>query len=477
MRLPKLGAVARPFLRDPSGAIGLWMAVAILPITLLVGAASDLRRVETMRGALQEASDAAVLAAARAYLAAGIDDPGRLSKAQAAAGASLSGNLGGMAGRLRNLEWTVSNPAATGELVLTTRARSDLAFGGLFGVSDLPVKTSAASMVDIRLEVALVLDTTGSMNSNGKLQLLKDSTTSLIGQLETAAVQSGRANALRVALVPYSNTVRLPGSYQGRDWWDPTSSGSDYRAPDNRNRFAGYGTSGWGGCLESRPYPHDVRDTQPSRSDLNTLFVPWFNTRQPDTPTDPATNPNEGCGLSESMPLTADTGAVRASVRTMVADGYTNIPMGLMWGWHALTPSGGPFGAGAAEPYLTPDLVKAVVLVTDGQNDLGHPSEGDNYLGVGLLSQNRVGVTQTSSNEARREALDERLTELCRNMKERGIILYTVRVEVDTGPDAVLKGCAHKPEAPFYHDVRDARDLGRVFSRIGQDLVDVRLSR
>src|SRR5690606_32705650 len=42
---------------------------------------------------------------------------------------------------------------------------------------------------------------------------------------------------------------------------------------------------GWGGCVESRPYPYDVRDTAPSASDQSTMFVPYF---APDTPDEDA---------------------------------------------------------------------------------------------------------------------------------------------------------------------------------------------
>ena len=80
------------FSRDRRGSIGLYMAVAILPLTLLVGAATDFRRIETVKSEMQDATDAAILAGAKAYLAAGETNPERLAAARAAAGATLTGN-------------------------------------------------------------------------------------------------------------------------------------------------------------------------------------------------------------------------------------------------------------------------------------------------------------------------------------------------------------------------------------------------
>lgn len=466
MRIQAFAARLRSFPLSRSGAVGLWMAVAILPLSLLAGAATDLRRVESVRSSVQDATDAAVLAAAKAYLAAGENDPDRLAKARAAAGGSLTANLGQNPDRLTDLDWDVGLPADGGELVLNTRARVPLAFGGLFGLDSMGLRASAASVVDIRLEVALVLDTTGSMNTNNRIGRLKEATVGLIDQLSAAAARSTRPDPLKIALVPYSNTVRVSASHQGEGWLDGFSSGSDYRAPDPAlDRFANYGPAGWRGCVESRPKPFDVQDT-PAGADLNTKFAPFFNALN-------AADRNEDCGLSEMMPLTKNWAGLKTTVQGLVPDGVTNIPLGLVWGWHALTPDDGPFGAGNAEPYTQADLVKAVVLMTDGENYLG---DGERYTGAGLMSQARLGVDENSTQADRRKALDERLGLLCDKMKERGIVLYVVRVE--EGDVDVLRSCASTVKGVVkFWNVTDAQQLPAVFNTIGQELIEVRLSR
>ena len=38
----------------------------------------------------------------------------------------------------------------------------------------------------------------------------------------------------------------------------------------------------WGGCVEARPQPYDIRDTAPSSGNQSTMFVPYFSPDEPD---------------------------------------------------------------------------------------------------------------------------------------------------------------------------------------------------
>ena len=133
----------------------------------------------------------------------------------------------------------------------------------------------------------------------------------------------------------------------------------------------------------------------------------------------------------------------------MVAVGDTNVPFGLMWGWHVLSPSAaaggdGIFGDGVA--YTDKEWTKIVVLMTDGQNENTPSGNGDEsyYSGIGYIWQNRVGVGAGSTKSQRTTAVDDRLATLCSNMKAApyNIVIYTVRVEVTTGTSTVLSNCA-----------------------------------
>jgi hypothetical protein len=60
-------------------------------------------------------------------------------------------------------------------------------------------------------------------------------------------------------------------------------------------------------------------------------------------------------------------------------------------------------------------------------------------------------------------------------MKARGVVIYTVRVEVKSGASALLKKCA--TTADRYYDVQNAADLNDVFQRIAGEISNLRISK
>jgi hypothetical protein len=166
---------------------------------------------------------------------------------------------------------------------------------------------------------------------------------------------------------------------------------------------------------------------------------------------------------------------VKTAVDGMVAVGNTNIPMGLAWGWHTLSPNA-PFADGGK--YRDPDTLKIVILMTDGQNNISLMGNhnGAPYSGVGHMNEAapRLGVGAGSSMTERRAALDGRLAELCRNMKREGIVIYTVRVETP-GPGDVMRACATTPQG--FYDVDDVKDLSAIFDSIVDSVTALRISR
>jgi hypothetical protein len=147
-----------------------------------------------------------------------------------------------------------------------------------------------------------------------------------------------------------------------------------------------------------------VLDTVPTAANHHTLY--------------PAAN----CGsLVSAMPLSNDWTALNKKIDALTAGGNTNITIGMVWGWHALT-AGVPFTEAAAP---AADLDKVIVLLTDGEN-----------------TQNRWSTSSSS--------IDARTSAVCGNVMAANIKVYTVRV-ID-GNASLLKGCAAKPD--MYYDVQ-----------------------
>jgi hypothetical protein len=174
----------------------------------------------------------------------------------------------------------------------------------------------------------------------------------------------------------------------------------------------------------------------------------------------------------------------------MTATGESDIPLGLIWGWHLLSPHL-PFKDGAS--YDTENVTKFVILMTDGENTFNDVSNSwnmnnSNYTALGYIWQKRLGNTIANpSAGARTDLMDARLAALCKNMTRKpangapktsnapDIQLYTIRVEVAAGTSTILRDCASDPS--MYYDVANSADLTAVFNRIGEEIKQLRLAK
>jgi hypothetical protein len=167
----------------------------------------------------------------------------------------------------------------------------------------------------------------------------------------------------------------------------------------------------------------------------------------------------------------------------MTDGGETNIPNGLMWGWHTLSPNA-PFADGV--PYLTPKHKKIVVLMTDGENTMSTVGGNDNstYSAAGYIWQGRFlkadGTPLTSlysTASDRTSAMDSRLQKLCTNMKTPSvdIEIYAVGVGVTSSSKTLLQSCASG--ADHYFDVKAGSDLTATFESIANQISQLHLSK
>ncbi len=521
VRIRSVGATAkgraRRFLRrfmTRRGGVAMMFGLSFIPLSMLTLTAIDFHRASTIKSALQGALDSAALAAARSEAT----DPNEI---QAIGLRVLQANMGtypdatvSNVNILLNEDGTISATARVDVDPLV----SDLFLGG-------PMNVNAAAEVvraNDKLEIALVLDNTGSM-AGTKIATLRTAAANLVDDLTEAARSNPDPDAIKIGLVPFSMTVRLDPDYQNAVWIDGSARSSlhDLVFDGAGNRFAMLNKIGlsWAGCVESRPYPHDVQESPPHPNNSDTLYVPYFAPDTPDTDqvwafryyssendylpdgissssssygkwfkhqgrtqkyrkngldTSNGKGPNRGCTMEPIARLTADTDEIKTSISNMVATGNTNIPMGLMWGWHLLSPNA-PFRDGA--PYDDDEVTKVVILMTDGDNvNSGYYSPNEStYSGLGYIWMERLGLGLGSSDWARTRAMDERLAELCDNMKTQGIVLYTVRVEVKSGSSSLLQNCASK--ADYFYDVQNVADLGDAFEQIAGQISRLRISR
>ncbi|MEH6678532.1 pilus assembly protein [Phenylobacterium sp.] len=501
--------------RDESGAAAIIFAVALVLLAPLTLGVFDLYIAANQKQKLQDALDAAALYAARssAQTEKEINEIGQRA---------LQANLSSFPGSaLITSSFVLDGPKVVGSAEMTPMAVS----AGFFEHSNVKAGAEVLRAMD-RLEVALVLDNTGSM-SGTKLSTLKTAAKDLVDKLEAAGARSTAEDPIQISLVPFSSTIRVAENVSVKNyntstrtgpgipnWLDSRARGHSAKGVDifttsNTDRFAVLksmkGGQVWGGCVESRRQPFDVQDTAPYASNVDSYFVPYFAPDEPDNGSwwnsydnnylDDKTSgasrerqgnvskynnqkpssggPNAGCDLEPIVPLTTNMTALKSAIDSMKAVGETNIPMGLVWGWHTLSPNA-PLADGVA--YGTKNHRKIIILMTDGDNVNSSKSNdnGSTYSGLGYIWQDLLGITSGSSSY-RGDKMDDRLRLLCQNIKAKDIVLYTVRVEVKTGSSELLKTCATDSEKFF--DVQNVSQLGAAFDAIAGSIDNLRLTK
>jgi hypothetical protein len=238
-------------------------------------------------------------------------------------------------------------------------------------------------------------------------------------------------------------------------------------------------------------------------------YVGWWN---PATSTYPykyewaqgSGNPNPSDCPEAILPLTdtrADidggdgTGGIMAS---LTASGYTNIPIGAVWGWRVVSPEA-PFTEAIGETETGPggstfsQWQKAVVIMTDGNNDFAGRNThwGSLPSAFGYEFEERMGDNvsradghnsshgHSSSERQMEEEADDKVLRICRRMKEQDILVYTIVFDVGSGStiENVFKSCATEPNAPYFFNAPDGDDLEDAFQDIAADLVSLHISK
>ena len=190
--------------------------------------------------------------------------------------------------------------------MLDTQVNAPVFFSGLIGVNSIPV-TAHAVAKGMLLEIAVVVDTSGSMNDSAgsggsKISALRSAAASPPTAMFGTASTSQRVS---MSIVPFAASVRVvPAGSTPQTWMDTAGQSSiasedfDLSAVTRWSLFQKMKNTSWGGCVISRAPPYDVDDTTPTNSNKDTLFDPWF---APDEP-DPA-NGGGGSGLGLGLGL------------------------------------------------------------------------------------------------------------------------------------------------------------------------------
>jgi Flp pilus assembly protein TadG len=271
----------------------------------------------------------------------------------------------------------------------------------------------------------------------------------------------------------------------GPDITEP-SGGWTYASMGNQTWWASYWVTG-----SNSSYSGDA-GSNPTQ--FNTWYIPGkgvsIQYTEIDGNVDTATAESYGPNLSCPTPLVRLTNSQSTLDSTMQnmtawANSGTAITVGMIWGWRTLSPNP-PFSDG--QPYGTPSLIKAVVLETDGNAEVGGNTQGwtQDFTGYGYISEGKLGNTTSgtypgnpNTNSPATDAnlnLQNRLTTVCTNMKAAGIVVYTIGLG-EGATNEQLSSCAGpKGEGEFFA-ASTAAELTTAFQQIAISLNQLRLTK
>ncbi|MBV0912805.1 pilus assembly protein TadG-related protein [Anianabacter salinae] len=338
--------VAR-FVREEDGTFIILAVVMLAGALLIGGLALEVMRAETARVRIQETADRAALAAASST-----QDRNELSVVQDYfARAGLSDKLGTV----------VVTPNVGGAEVQVNA--SDVLSSSMLGAIGIESWTATAHATAIeainKVEISLVLDVSGSMGDNNRLQNLKSSAKDFVNKVFRESTDDG----VTVSVIPYSSQVSLP-----RVMADEF----------NINRRHDQSS-----CVDFTAADFESRAIVPTQSLVQTgHFDPYSNYQN-------GRNLNyEICSSrseNEILPFSGDPDEINAAIDALRANGNTSIDLGMKWGVALVDPAAKPVLSGLVSNgiveskfsdrpfgYDDPNAMKIVVLMTDGMNTDQH---------------------------------------------------------------------------------------------------------
>jgi Flp pilus assembly protein TadG len=439
---------------DKSGSVTILFALTILVACGSVALGLDYARALAVRTMLQNAVDAAALAA-RA------DKDVSTAAMQARVNASFGYNTQQKFGAVTVV--ATSTPITNGIRVDAT-ADVPTTFGRLLGVDKIPIRVTAeATNGDSLVEVALVLDNTGSM-SGTKLATLKTAAAKLVDKIFTES-PPGR---LKVGLVPFSNYVNVGMKYRGAAWLSVPNDSSQttnqcYFDQKYKNCQTVSGTCYNDGVASSCTQTTGCEpDGPPVKVCGNVTVTNVWNgcvgSRKPTDYNRVASGGSPVPGIqnvlcpSPLVRLDTSPSAIKSEINAMVATGETYVSSGIMWGWRILSPDA-PFADAAA---MTRAARKVMIVMTDGENTRSQ------------LDVTHDGWDSTLANT--------NLSTLCSAVKQDGVEVFTIAFTVtSTTIKDLLSTCSSGPGYSYAAD--KVSDLDTAFNGIAATLVRLALTK
>ncbi|MBT8154139.1 Tad domain-containing protein [Epibacterium ulvae] len=342
-------ALLRAFRRKEEGVLAKPMILVTLLMLMVGGIGIDLMRFERDRTVLQYTLDRAVLAAADLDQEFEPEAVVQDYLEKSGLGEYYDTPLVEQGQGFKKVESTIETPFAAQYLQL-------------FGDSELMLRARSRAEESIDdIEITLVLDVSGSMNSNSRLPNLKVAAQEFVDAIGLNTIEG----KMSMSIVPYATQVAGPDEL-----------------------YAELNTSGahpYSNCINFDAADFETSTISLTDSYERTMhFAPWYTIDRRSDDTRLVTLPVcDERASREMMLLEDDADTLKSFIQGLVAEGNTSIDLGMKWGTALLDPSINPAIVNLTtgdDPYIDPtfatrpaaytdpETLKIIVLMTDGQN-------------------------------------------------------------------------------------------------------------
>ncbi len=353
--------------------------------------------------------------------------------------------------------------------------------------------STTALYTDKTIEVAMMLDITGSMAKRGKVDKIGDLKAAAKNAVQTMLQNQDPTNPrIRVAIVPYASGVnagRLAENVyterQGSFDLPPVAGGSLLVARTGKTTLPSFSDyiSIVGAAMPNPDNCATERKDNNGKADLSADGPDTVRTDKNGKKYYALVNRDDHlggggmnrCPDAEVIPLTADSAALLDSIDDFRADGYTAGAIAIQWTYYMLSPQwrtaikNADLGKGAADANPK-KIAKVAILMTDDQFNTAFAGAGGGYNGQGNLARGNAEA-------------------LCGNMKNDGIEIFTIGFDLNdkdmsaTERDqakAVLKGCSSKDTSSarkHYFEASTGVELDAAFQEIIRNTEKVALTQ
>ncbi|MFI0842389.1 pilus assembly protein TadG-related protein [Mesorhizobium sp. IMUNJ 23232] len=458
----KLAAIR--FAEDRSGNFAVLFGMSMMTVMMAAGFGVNLTQAYHVQSSLHAALDAAVTSTARDITTGVIKKEDARKEVEKILSANADGKFADKGAFVLDT-LTIDDSAKT--LEATAHAYVDPAFP-LFGYDPKVAITSAALYSDKKVEIAMMLDNTWSMDpkwawGHDKIGDLKKAATNAV-KLALAQNRDPKNPRVRVALVPYADAVNI-GDLADQASFFETATGPDV-PPSN---YVISSVKRLDNCVTERKRidgKPDFTDDGPQEERLG-LDKKWYKALVNRDNRLKRSDGQKSCPDGVLVPLTADADKLLDSIEGYKAVGVTAGAIGIQWTYYMLSHrwanaiKDASMGKGPSD-YDPKKTTKVAILMTDGVFNTA-------FAGVPAGGERDSSVSKTKSASYAKS--------LCKNMKKDEIQVFTIGFDLDNvdkdGADpkevkAMLKACA-SPDTKtvkHYFEASTGAELDAAFAEI-----------